>query len=119
MRRMRRLVFSLSIALALAIGGALGYLFGRESVEEPNPATAPISLVQQCDEAGGIWMDREESETSPLLGGLPGFARVPGCYRQIGGATAWILDLEYSSEIAREWARANGYTQEDLINGIP
>jgi hypothetical protein len=114
---------ALSVAVALAAGAAGGFMAGRSmvepaEVEERKPNSAPIELERRCDEAGGIWIDLEEAYTSPLVDHLPGFARVPGCYRQIGAATAFILDLSYSGEWAREWAESNGLTQDDLIEGL-
>lgn len=118
-RTVTRPTLVLSVLLALLVGGGGGFFVAREWTMESNPASAPLALEQRCDEANGIWMDLEEAHSSEFLDHLPNFARVPGCYRQIGGATAWILDLDYSGDQANEWAEANGYTQRDLINGIP
>lgn len=115
----RRSTLLLAVVLALVAGAGGGFLVARQFTTEPKPASAPLALEQQCDEANGIWMDLEEAHSSEFLDHLPNFARVPGCYRQIGGATAWILDLDYSGEQANQWADANGYTQQDLINGVP
>lgn len=110
----------LAVALAAVVGVVVGFTVARLTQSGPleeMPMSAPIALVARCDRANGIWLDLEEVQTSPLLGGVPNSARVPGCYRQIGAATNWILDLGYSGDRAQAWARLNGLTQDDLTRG--
>jgi hypothetical protein len=114
-----RAVLILSVVIALIIGALGGFLLGRATVEDRKPASAPLSLEQRCDEAGGIWLDREDiaAKGDELLSVVPHFAHQEGCWFQINVSTvAPILDLELSPESTQRWARENGITQEMLNN---
>jgi hypothetical protein len=119
-----RAVLLLAVVVAVIAAG-IGFAVGRSTDSDspastgspdPLPRSAPSELVRRCDIADGIWLDRRAAVGSPLISHLAMFAHVPGCYRQIGPATAWILDLSYSGDIARQWAQANHLSQRDVVD---
>lgn len=117
-----RLALAVGVSVGLVAAGAGGFELGRITDDDQSSgsmsadANPEAALVMACDEADGIWLNRLEVNQSDLIANLPIVARVPGCYRQIGPATAWILDLSYSGEDAMRWATENQFTQQDVID---